>query len=38
MGFQWGLPFFYGRKVSIAFEGQATAEGPGPFLAYANFL
>ncbi len=38
MGFQWGLPFFYGRSVSIAFEGQATAEGPGPFLAYADFL
>ena len=38
MGFDWGLPFFYGRSVSVAFEGQATAEGTGPFVAYANFL
>jgi hypothetical protein len=37
LGFQWGLPFFYGRSVSVAFEGQATAEGPGPFLAYTDF-
>jgi hypothetical protein len=38
LGFDWGLPFFYGRSVSVAFEGQVTAEGTGPFLAYADFL
>lgn len=36
-GFDWGVPFLYGRKVSVAFEGQATAAGAGPFFAYANF-
>ena len=38
LGFDWGLPFFYGRSVSVAFEGQATAAGAGPFVAYADFL
>jgi hypothetical protein len=37
-GFDWGLPFFYGRSVSVAFEGQPTAAGNGPFVAYADFL
>lgn len=37
LGFDWGLPFFYGRTVSVAFEGQATAAGAGPFFAYADF-
>jgi hypothetical protein len=37
-GFNWGLPFFYGRSVSVAFEGQATGAGMGPFIAYADFL
>ena len=37
MGFDWGLPFFFGRSVSVAFEGQATAAGAGPFFAYADF-
>ncbi len=37
-GFDWGLPFFFGRSVSVAFEGQSTAAGTGPFVAYADFL
>ena len=36
-GFDWGLPFFFGRRVSVAFEGRATAAGAGPFFAYADF-
>ena len=30
----WGLPFFYGRTVFIAIEGQSTSAGPGPYFAY----
>ena len=33
-GFDWGLPFFYGRSVFVAFETQTTSAGPGPFYAY----
>jgi hypothetical protein len=32
--FDWGLPFFYGRKVYVAIEGQATSGGTGPFFAF----
>jgi len=32
--FDWGLPFFYGRSVFVALEGQSTPAGLGPFLAY----
>lgn len=32
--FDWGLPFFYGRKVYTAIEGQNTPEGVGPYWAY----
>jgi hypothetical protein len=32
--FDWGLPFFYGRKVFTAIEGQSTPGGTGPYLAY----
>ena len=32
--FDWGLPFFYGRRVAIAIEGQSTTLGTGPFFAY----
>ena len=32
--FDWGLPFFLGRSVFTAIEGQATPAGNGPFLAY----
>ena len=32
--FDWGLPFFYGRNVFIAIEGQSTPGGTGPYVAY----
>jgi hypothetical protein len=32
--FDWGLPFFYGRNVYIAIEGQSTPGGVGPYWAY----
>jgi hypothetical protein len=33
-GFDWGLPFFYGRKVFTAVHGQSTPGGTGPYWAY----
>lgn len=32
--FDFGLPFFMGRNVFIAIEGQSTPAGVGPFTAY----
>ena len=32
--FDWGLPFFYGRSVFTAIEGQNTPVGVGPYFAY----
>jgi len=32
--FDWGLPFFYGRRVYTAYEGRPTPAGPGPFVAF----
>ncbi len=32
--FDWGLPFFYGRRVYVAIEGQSTAGGAGPYFAF----
>ncbi len=32
--FDWGLPFFFGRTVFIAIEGQSTPAGAGPYWAY----
>jgi hypothetical protein len=32
--FDWGLPFFFGRKVFTAVEGKSTPGGNGPFWAY----
>lgn len=33
-GFDWGLPFFFGRTVFVAIENINTPSGPGPFWAY----
>jgi len=33
-GFDWGLPFFYGRNVFTAIEGSNTPAGAGPYFAY----
>jgi hypothetical protein len=32
--FAWGLPFFFGRTVFVAIQGQSTPAGPGPYWAY----
>jgi hypothetical protein len=32
--FDWGLPFYYGRRVSTALETRATAVGTGPYIAF----
>ena len=32
--FDWGLPFFFGRNVFVAFDGSTTPAGPGPYFAY----
>jgi len=32
--FDWGLPFFFGRNVFTAIEGQNTPAGAGPYVAY----
>lgn len=32
--FDYGLPFFYGRKVFIVYDGAVTSQGTGPYWAY----
>ncbi|WP_459713282.1 DUF3443 domain-containing protein [Paraburkholderia sp. 2C] len=32
--FDWGLPFFFGRRVYTAIEARATAAGNGPYYAF----
>jgi len=32
--FDWGLPFFYGRRVFIGIEQLPSPAGPGPFYAF----
>ena len=32
--FDWGLPFFFGRKVYFGFDGMASSVGTGPFYAF----
>ena len=32
--FDWGMPFFFGRDVFVAINGQPTPAGPGPYWAY----
>jgi hypothetical protein len=33
-GFDWGLPFYFGRSVYTAIEGTMTPAGPGPYVAF----
>ncbi|MFL6684414.1 DUF3443 domain-containing protein [Paraburkholderia graminis] len=33
-GFDWGLPFFFGRRVYTAIASRATSAGPGPYYAF----
>jgi hypothetical protein len=32
--FDWGLPFFYGRRVANAVENHSTSVGAGPYVAF----
>jgi hypothetical protein len=32
--FDWGLPFFYGRRVATAIQGYQTSVGTGPYIAF----
>lgn len=32
--FSWGMPFFYGRKIYIGFDGQVSGSFKGPYYAY----
>ncbi len=34
LGFDWGLPFFYGRSVFVAVNGATTPGGDGPYVAF----
>ena len=32
--FDWGLPFYFNRRVATAIEGYTTSAGSGPYIAY----
>lgn len=32
--FDWGLPFFFGRDVYVAIEGNKTTKGTGPYVGF----
>jgi hypothetical protein len=32
--FDWGLPFYYGRRVATGIENHTTAAGTGPYVAF----
>jgi hypothetical protein len=34
LGFGWGLPFFYGKRVYTAIAARNTSAGPGPYYAF----
>jgi Protein of unknown function (DUF3443) len=34
VAFAWGAPFFFGRNVFVAIEGQSTPAGVGPYWVY----
>jgi hypothetical protein len=33
-GFDWGLSFFYGRRVATVISGESTSVGTGPYIAF----
>ena len=32
--FDWGLPFYFGRRVATAIENHSTSVGTGPYVAF----